>query len=218
MKDESGALPPSSFHLHPLAMHVRPYIPADLLHLKRLTTEGFVGVSVDHGIEQAFGPINGHDWQWRKARHIDDDAAANARTSHRRRSASALYVATTGRNRSALRESSAVSGISETDTPSSAVDALAVDLGQEVVQPVETALLRPPVEAVAPVGHQLAEVGEIRSLLPAGLRRRGGPSRPGEPMAQVIEVVVRDFNAERLDVRRFRHHAPEAPGSPTSVA
>src|SRR5262249_18519506 len=49
--------------------------PADLPVLKRLTTEGFAGVSIDHGIEQAFGPINGHDWQWRKARHIDDDVA-----------------------------------------------------------------------------------------------------------------------------------------------
>jgi len=41
--------------------------------LKRLTTEGFVGVSIDHGIEEQFGLINGHDWRWRKARHIDDD-------------------------------------------------------------------------------------------------------------------------------------------------
>src|SRR5207245_2522899 len=30
-------------------------------------------VSIDHGIEERFGLINGHDWQWRKARHIDDD-------------------------------------------------------------------------------------------------------------------------------------------------
>lgn len=59
-------------------MHIRPYTPADLPHLKRLTTEGFVGVSIDHGIENAFGAINGHDWQWRKARHIDDDVARDA--------------------------------------------------------------------------------------------------------------------------------------------
>ena|SRR5262245_19672974 len=56
-------------------MHIRPYIPTDLPHLKRLTIEGFQGVSIDHGIEEAFGTINGHDWQWRKARHIDDDVA-----------------------------------------------------------------------------------------------------------------------------------------------
>jgi ribosomal protein S18 acetylase RimI-like enzyme len=57
---------------------IRPYAPADLDALKRLTTEGFAGVSIDHGIEQAFGPINGHDWKWRKARHIDADVARDA--------------------------------------------------------------------------------------------------------------------------------------------
>src|SRR5688572_17485998 len=56
-------------------MHIRAYQPADLPLLKAITIEAFTGVSIDHGIEQAFGPINGHDWQWRKARHLDDDAA-----------------------------------------------------------------------------------------------------------------------------------------------
>jgi len=59
-------------------MQIRPYAPADLLDLKRLTIEGFSGVSIDDGIEQAFGIINGHDWRWRKARHIDDDIARDA--------------------------------------------------------------------------------------------------------------------------------------------
>ena len=56
-------------------MHIRPYQPTDLDQLKRLTIDGFVGVSIDHGIEEQFGVINGHDWRWRKARHIDDDVA-----------------------------------------------------------------------------------------------------------------------------------------------
>jgi ribosomal protein S18 acetylase RimI-like enzyme len=59
-------------------MHIRPYQPADLAAVKQLTVEGFTGVSIDHGIENAFGLINGHDWKWRKARHIDDDVARNA--------------------------------------------------------------------------------------------------------------------------------------------
>jgi ribosomal protein S18 acetylase RimI-like enzyme len=54
-------------------MRIRLYQPTDLESLKRLTLDGFTGVSIDHGIEQNFGPINGHDWRWRKARHIDDD-------------------------------------------------------------------------------------------------------------------------------------------------
>src|SRR5262245_17307164 len=59
-------------------MHIRPYQPNDLPHLKSLTVEGFTGVSIDHGIEEKFGPINGHNWQWRKARHIDDDVARHS--------------------------------------------------------------------------------------------------------------------------------------------
>jgi ribosomal protein S18 acetylase RimI-like enzyme len=56
-------------------MHIRLYQPADLPHLKRITVEAFDGVNIDQGIEQVFGPINGRDWRWRKARHIDDDVA-----------------------------------------------------------------------------------------------------------------------------------------------
>jgi ribosomal protein S18 acetylase RimI-like enzyme len=56
-------------------MQIRPYQPSDLDALKCLTLEGFAGVSIDHGIEQQFGLINGHDWRWRKARHIDQDIA-----------------------------------------------------------------------------------------------------------------------------------------------
>src|SRR3954469_9028362 len=54
-------------------MKIRPYRPGDLGSLTRLTIEGFTGVSIDHGIEEQFGPINGHDWRWRKARHIEHD-------------------------------------------------------------------------------------------------------------------------------------------------
>ncbi len=56
-------------------MLIRPYCSADLPTLKAITTEAFDGVSIDQGIEREFGPINDHDWRWRKARHIDDDAA-----------------------------------------------------------------------------------------------------------------------------------------------
>jgi ribosomal protein S18 acetylase RimI-like enzyme len=59
-------------------MRIRHYHPADLPALRAITVEGFTGVSIDHGIEQAFGLINGHDWKWRKARHIDFDVARDA--------------------------------------------------------------------------------------------------------------------------------------------
>lgn len=65
-------------------MHIRPYQPDDLPALKAITVQAFAGVSIDNGIEQVFGPINGHNWQWRKARHIDDDV---------RRDPSGIFVA-----------------------------------------------------------------------------------------------------------------------------
>ncbi|MCA9118953.1 MAG: GNAT family N-acetyltransferase [Planctomycetaceae bacterium] len=54
---------------------IRPYQPSDLDTIKRLTVEGFDGVSIDRNIEDNFGPINRRDWRWRKTRHIDFDVA-----------------------------------------------------------------------------------------------------------------------------------------------
>jgi ribosomal protein S18 acetylase RimI-like enzyme len=59
-------------------MQIRFYRPSDLEALRALTEEAFEGVSIDHNIEAVFGTIAGRDWRWRKARHIDDDVAANA--------------------------------------------------------------------------------------------------------------------------------------------
>ena len=56
---------------------IRLFRPADLDSIKAITVDGFEGVSVDHGIEARFGSVAGHDWRWRKARHIDDDVAAH---------------------------------------------------------------------------------------------------------------------------------------------
>ncbi|MDX1945465.1 MAG: N-acetyltransferase [Pirellulaceae bacterium] len=56
-------------------IRIRPFQPADLPALKQITVEAFDGVSIDQGIEQVHGLVNGHDWRWRKARHLDDDAA-----------------------------------------------------------------------------------------------------------------------------------------------
>jgi ribosomal protein S18 acetylase RimI-like enzyme len=56
---------------------LRLYRPEDLDALKRLTVDSFGGVALDQNVEQALGMLHGHDWKWRKARHLDDDAAAN---------------------------------------------------------------------------------------------------------------------------------------------
>lgn len=55
-------------------MKIRPYQPQDLNSLKEITVEAFQGVSIDEGIEREFGIINGHDWKWRKAGHVEADA------------------------------------------------------------------------------------------------------------------------------------------------
>jgi len=40
-----------------------------------ITVEAFEPVSIDRNMEeQTGGPINGRDWRWRKAKHIEDDA------------------------------------------------------------------------------------------------------------------------------------------------
>jgi ribosomal protein S18 acetylase RimI-like enzyme len=57
---------------------IRTFRPRDLQSLKRLTVESFAGVTLEQDLERALGRLNGHDWRWRKARHIDDDARRNA--------------------------------------------------------------------------------------------------------------------------------------------
>ena len=56
-------------------MLIRPFQLDDLPALKRITVAAFDGVSIDQGAQKLFGTINGHDWQWRKARHLDEDVA-----------------------------------------------------------------------------------------------------------------------------------------------
>ena len=59
-------------------IHIRPFQPTDLAIIKELTVSAFEGVTLEQNVEQALGELNGHDWRWRKARHVDDDVAANA--------------------------------------------------------------------------------------------------------------------------------------------
>lgn len=61
-----------------MAITIRSFQPSDLVRLRQLTIESFVGVSLEQNVEEALGILNGHDWQWRKARHVDEDAAVNA--------------------------------------------------------------------------------------------------------------------------------------------
>lgn len=56
-------------------MTIHPFQPDDLPHLREIMIEAFDGVSIDKAIEEQVGIVNGHNWQWRKARHLDEDVA-----------------------------------------------------------------------------------------------------------------------------------------------
>jgi ribosomal protein S18 acetylase RimI-like enzyme len=56
---------------------IRNFCESDRETLKRLTIEAFAGVTLEQNVEDFLGILNGHDWRWRKARHIDDDIASN---------------------------------------------------------------------------------------------------------------------------------------------
>ncbi|MGK0186859.1 MAG: ribosomal protein S18 acetylase RimI-like enzyme [Verrucomicrobiales bacterium] len=59
---------------------IRRFLPTDLDALKCITATCFTGVSIDRNIEDTLGSIGGHDWTWRKLRHIDADVSGdNAR-------------------------------------------------------------------------------------------------------------------------------------------
>jgi len=56
---------------------IRTYRPADHEALRALTVESFARVTLEQNVEESLGVLNGHDWKWRKARHLDEDVAAN---------------------------------------------------------------------------------------------------------------------------------------------
>jgi ribosomal protein S18 acetylase RimI-like enzyme len=58
-------------------MKIRLYQPGDVDELKRITIEGFEGIAIDQNVERSLGIVGAHDWRWRKARHVDEDIAAN---------------------------------------------------------------------------------------------------------------------------------------------
>lgn len=62
-----------------MTVSIREFQPDDLEAIKQLTIDAFAGVTLEENIEQALGILNGHGWRWRKARHIDQDVAANPR-------------------------------------------------------------------------------------------------------------------------------------------
>jgi ribosomal protein S18 acetylase RimI-like enzyme len=58
-------------------MIIRLFQASDLHELRRITVEGFEGIAIDQNVERQLGVLAGHDWKWRKAKHVDEDCAVN---------------------------------------------------------------------------------------------------------------------------------------------
>ena len=78
------------------------------------------------------------------------------------------------------------------------VDAQPVDPRAVVGKAVEDPLLRRPVELVAPVGTEVAEVVKVGPVFPAGAFEGVREPRSLEALAQVVERRLRNPNLERL--------------------
>ena len=78
------------------------------------------------------------------------------------------------------------------------VNALALDLVDELVVAVESSFGGAPVVVLAPVAHQLLQIAERWPLLPG--RRRGfvGPAGATQTIAQVAQVSFRHVDTKRL--------------------
>ena len=80
------------------------------------------------------------------------------------------------------------------------MEAHPVDVGQAVFEPVEPPLPGTPVEPVGPVLEQSSEVVQVDALRPRLSRRRIGPARAPDPLAQVVEHGVRHRDLEGFDL------------------
>jgi hypothetical protein len=81
------------------------------------------------------------------------------------------------------------------------VDPDAVELDLEVVEPVQLALTRAPVELLGPVGEQVAQVLQVRALLPGSARRRIGPAGVADPRPEIGQDLLVDLDREALRVQ-----------------
>ena len=85
------------------------------------------------------------------------------------------------------------------------VDRQAAELDPDLGERGQRRLLRRPVEAVGPVGDELAQVVEVGAERPVRIIGRIGPARPTQPGAEVLERGGRRARRERLDGRHGGH-------------
>src|SRR6266851_1592939 len=79
------------------------------------------------------------------------------------------------------------------------MDVLPVDRGSELSKRVQPLLMSTPVVAGAPVLGQLFHVFQGDAVVPARAGQLVGPAGPGQPGPQVVQIGLRDIDAERPD-------------------
>src|SRR5262245_53288543 len=79
------------------------------------------------------------------------------------------------------------------------VNVLTVNLRRVLRNVIESLFLRSPVELGTPVVGQLPEIAARNATTPAGTRNLARPPGVRQPRVQVIDVGLRDVNAELVD-------------------
>ena len=77
------------------------------------------------------------------------------------------------------------------------MDALAIDFGGVVLQPVQAGFVRSPVVLLDPVTNQFLQVRQVGALIPITTRNLIGVPRFTQPGAQISKDVVADVDAKR---------------------
>jgi hypothetical protein len=80
------------------------------------------------------------------------------------------------------------------------MDIEAVDARFELLELVQAALLRAPVEPLAPVGDELLEILQVRAVVPAGRGDFVGKTRARKTLFQVGEYFIGNMDAKWYDV------------------
>src|SRR5437763_13257783 len=79
------------------------------------------------------------------------------------------------------------------------VDVLAVDLGRELWELIQSGFVLAPVVAGAPIFGQVLEVVERNASAPADARQLVGPASASQAVAQIVQVGLGNGYVERLD-------------------
>src|SRR5215813_14835435 len=88
----------------------------------------------------------------------------------------------------------------------SKMDARPVDRGGELRPPVQPGFRDPPVVAVPPVFRQLPQVLPRYAVGPPDPRQLIRPAGPIQAGVQIVQVSLRNVNAERADANTSSHN------------